>query len=235
MNNKNLEKGRDEGTPASKAQIKGFVEMYGINMDDFEPSDISEYKTFEDFFTRKHKPGTRPIHAKDDASKAVRVAESKRLWIKGSDFSIAALVMDTKLGKQFADGAVASFRLSPQDYHRYHSPVTGKLKLFRSMPGDYYDVDPVALRSRTEEFGDVLFVAIGSTQVGSVQFHEKYQKEGTEVTKGDEIGFFQFGGSSIIVAFEPGRVKFDPDLLKWSKQEVQVSVEVGMSLGSSAK
>lgn len=91
--------------------------------------------------------------------------------------------MDTQLGKQFADGPTASFRLSPQDYHRYHSPVTGKIKLFRSMPGDYYEVDPVAITSKvdivtrnardyvvieTKEFGDVLFVAIGATEVGTV-------------------------------------------------------------------
>jgi phosphatidylserine decarboxylase precursor len=111
------------------------------------------------------------------------VEESKKLWIKGRDFSLTNLVMDTELAKEFADGPVASFRLSPQDYHRYHSPVTGKIKLFRSVPGTYYQVDPVALQSdvdvltknkrqfvviETEEFGDVLFVAIGATDVGSV-------------------------------------------------------------------
>jgi phosphatidylserine decarboxylase precursor len=92
--------------------------------------------------------------------------------------------MDVQLGSLFDRATVASFRLSPQDYHRYHSPVTGKIKLFRSVPGDYYQVDPVALRSKvdiltrnrreyvvieTEAFGDVLFVAIGATQVGSVK------------------------------------------------------------------
>lgn len=93
--------------------------------------------------------------------------------------------MDNQLGAQFDGVAVASFRLSPQDYHRYHSPVSGKIKLFRSMPGDYYDVDPWALQSdvdiltrnarqyvviETNEFGDVLFVAIGASDVGSVRY-----------------------------------------------------------------
>lgn len=164
-------------------------------MDDFEPSDISKYKTFEDFFVRRHRPGSRPVAEPDNPSRAVcvadarvvsyeTVAESRRLWIKGSDFSIAALAMDVHLGRRFADGAVASFRLSPQDYHRYHSPVSGRISLYRAMPGDYYQVDPIALQSRvdiltrnareyviieTEEFGDVFFVAIGATDVGSVQ------------------------------------------------------------------
>jgi phosphatidylserine decarboxylase len=164
-------------------------------MNDFEPSDIDAYPTFEDFFVRTHVPGSRPVFEADNSSSAVCVAdarvvtyesvsETKKLWIKGSDFSITNLVMDTQLGPQFADGPVASFRLSPQDYHRYHSPVTGTIKLFRSMPGDYYQVDPLALRSSvnvltlnardyvvidSEEFGEVLFVAIGATDVGSVR------------------------------------------------------------------
>lgn len=101
--------------------------------------------------------------------------------MKSSDFSITNLAMDTQLGELFPDAAVASFRLSPQDYHRYHSPVSGTIKLFRSVPGEYYQVDPVALHSsvtrnrrqyvviETEEFGDVPFVAIGATDVRTVQ------------------------------------------------------------------
>jgi phosphatidylserine decarboxylase len=163
-------------------------------MNDFDPSDHTKYRSFEDFFTRKHRAGSRPVHAPEDAASAVVVADSRvvayesvtetaRLWIKGSDFSIANLVMDTDLGARFAGAAVASFRLSPQDYHRYHAPVTGKVKLFRS----------------------------------------------------EELGIFQFGGSSIIVAFEKGRVEFDQDIVELSKQRVQVAVEVGMSLGRSSR
>lgn len=92
--------------------------------------------------------------------------------------------MDRQLARTFADGSLASFHLSPQDYHRYHSPVSGVVKRYRSMPGDYYQVDPVALYSgvdiltrnrrdyiviKSDKFGYVLFVAIGATEVGSVQ------------------------------------------------------------------
>ncbi|KAL7629835.1 hypothetical protein AAE478_001358 [Parahypoxylon ruwenzoriense] len=257
IHNRSVKKGEEEATPASHNQIKTFVETYGINMADFEPSDIEKYQTFGDFFVRAHRPGSRPICDPDDPSRAIVVADSrvvayesvvetKRLWIKGTDFTITNLVMDTQLGAQFADAAVASFRLSPQDYHRYHAPVAGSVKEFHSMPGDYYQVDPIALRSgvniltsnarcyiviETEHFGDVLFVAIGATDVGTVRINEKFQKAGTKVKKGDEIGYFQFGGSSIIVAFQKGAVKFDQDLLDFSRQRIQVSVEVGMSLG----
>ncbi|KAL2131167.1 hypothetical protein VTI74DRAFT_5454 [Chaetomium olivicolor] len=256
-----VDQGKKEGTAESKKQIRQFIDMYHINMEDFEPSDPDKYPNFEAFFTRKHRPGSRPIHEPSNAASAVCVADSRvvayesvaettKLWIKGSDFSITNLVMDTDLGLCFDEGAVASFRLSPQDYHRYHSPVTGKIKQFRSVPGDYYQVDAIALQSKvdiltrnrrqyvvieTEEFGDVLFVAIGATDVGSVEIHEPFRKQGAEVKKGEELGIFQFGGSSIIVAFEKGRVEFDRDLIEMSKQRIQVAVEVGMSLGKAVK
>jgi len=259
MHSQAVQAGKEEGTPASHNQIKGFVDFYNINMDDFEPSDIEKYKTFEDFFVRKHKEGTRPIAGGKRGAICVAdsrvvtydtVEKSKKLWIKGVDFSITNLVMDTHLGERFEDGSVASFRLSPQDYHRYHSPVSGTIKEFRSLPGDYYDVDPIAIRSQVNiltsnardyvvidspEFGEVLFVAIGAVDVGTVEIHEKYRKSGTKINKGDELGLFQFGGSSIIVAFRQGRIKFDDDLRHFSEREIQVSVEVGMSLGEATR
>ncbi|RQM05740.1 hypothetical protein DH86_00003592, partial [Scytalidium sp. 3C] len=126
-----------EGTPSSARQIKEFVDFYNINMNDFEPSDIHSFKTFEDFFVRKHAPGSRPIFAAQDPTHAViaadcrvvvypTVLETKKLWIKGKHFTIEDLIQDKQRAQIWADGAVASFRLSPQDYHRYHSPVSGR-------------------------------------------------------------------------------------------------------------
>jgi phosphatidylserine decarboxylase len=194
LHNKTLKEGKDEASKSSHKQIKGFIDYYNINMDDFEPSDPEAFGSFEDFFVRKHKEGTRPIIEPENDKRAVcvadsrvvtydTVAESKKLWIKGADFNITNLVMDVKLGKKFDDGAVASFRLSPQDYHRYHSPISGTVKEFRSLPGEYYEVDPIAINSKiniltsnardyilidSPEFGEVLFVAIGASEVGTV-------------------------------------------------------------------
>jgi phosphatidylserine decarboxylase len=261
IHRKNIQEGKDEATPASHNKIKSFIDFYNINMDDFEPSDPEKYGTFEDFFVRKHKEGSRPIHKKDEPKAAVVVADSrvvtydtvpqaKKLWIKGSEFNLTNLVMDVNLGARFEDGSVASFRLSPQDYHRYHSPVSGTIKEFRSLPGSYYQVDPIALRSRiniltsnardyvvidSPEFGEVLFVAIGATNVGTVYFHEKCRTVGSKIEKGDEIGIFQFGGSSIIVSFQKDRIDFDEDLRDCSNAAIQVSVEIGMSLGMATK
>lgn len=185
-----------EGQPQSHSEIKSFIEFYKIDMSQFEPSDPEAYTTFEDFFIRKHAPGARPIYDADDPTKAVIVSDSRvvvyptveatrRLWIKGNEFTIANLIRDADRAKRWEDGAVASFRLSPQDYHRYHSPVEGTVKWFKAISGDYYQVDPVALQSsvniltenarccvciESKEFGDVLFVAIGATDVGTVEY-----------------------------------------------------------------
>ena len=230
-------------------------------MDDFEPSDITKYSTFEDFFVRKHKHGRRPVFEQDDPSKAVvvadcrlvvypSVAEARKLWIKGHNFTIANLIQDDALAGSWHDGAVASFRLSPQDYHRYHSPVRGTVSWFKRIPGQYYQVDPVCLQSDvdiltenarccvcidTVEFGKVLYVAIGATNVGTVEINEKCQTANSQIEKGEEVGLFQFGGSSIIVAFEKGRIDFDEDLLNVSRREVMMDVEVGMSMGKATK
>ena len=67
------------------------------------------------------------------------------------------------------------------------------------------------------------------------RINEKWQKSGARIEKGEEIGNFQYGGSSIIVAFEKGRIRFDDDLLSLSKQAVMVDVEVGMSLGVATR
>lgn len=158
--------------------------------------------------------------------------------------------MESTLAKKWADGAVASFRLSVQDYHRFHSPVTGTVTWWKHIPGEYYNVDPIALRSGVDivsknarscvcisspEFGDVLFVAIGATGVGTIRFHEKFCKEGSNVEKGEEIGWFEFGGSSLLTVFEAGRIRFDEDLVKASEQAIAVNVEVGMSMGLATR
>ena len=79
----------------------------------------------------------------------------------------------------------------------------------------------------TQEFGQVLFVVVGATDVETVDTHAECQAGGQKVRKGHEIGIFQFGGSSIVEAFERGMIAFDKDLLGLGKQCIMVGVEVG--------
>jgi len=171
-------------------------------MDEFQPSNLSEHSTFDDFFVRRHAVGSRPIFAESDPSKTVVVADSRvvvyRISIAGSldqggnNFTIGNLILNVERAKLWADGGVASFRLSPQDYHHYHSPVAGKVRCFKQITGDYYQFDPICLISNvdiltrnarrcivieTKEFGMVLFVAIGATEVGTVELNEHCAKK----------------------------------------------------------
>ncbi|TQB71589.1 hypothetical protein MPDQ_007448 [Monascus purpureus] len=258
---KSVAAGGRERQPRSHREIKGFIDFYQIDMSDFSPSDPEEYPTFEDFFVRKHASHARPIYQPEDRTKAIVVTDArvavfpsvtraKELWIKGSQFTIGKLIEDEKKADTWNDGAVASFRLSPQDYHRYHSPVAGKVKWYKRIPGSYLQVDPVALHSSvniltenarccvcidSSEFGQVLFVAIGATDVGTVEFHEPMRQPGHDVEKGEEIGLFQFGGSAIVVVFENGRIGFDEDLLVPSNKEINIDVRVGQSLGKATR
>ena len=111
-------------------------------------------ETFNQFFYRKLKPDARPVEAPDDPTRLVSAAdcrmmtfetvnEATRLWIKGREFSVARL-----LGEAYRDqadryngGAVAIFRLAPQDYHRFHSPVDGKIGPMTYIAGEYYTVN----------------------------------------------------------------------------------------------
>ncbi|GAA6031691.1 hypothetical protein JCM8097_001936 [Rhodosporidiobolus ruineniae] len=265
LHERTIEAKNKEETPKSKAQIQSFIDFYGIKMKDFEPADIDAYETFQDFFIRRHTAASRPLFAPSDPTRAVNVADArvivfptvtltKTLWIKGYNFSLLTCrtgaflppLDDAPKAEVWADGAIASYRLSPQDYHRYHSPVSGTVRWWKELDGDYYGVDPLAVRSRvpilnanarsaicidSPEFGQVLFVAIGATDVGTVKLSEKALTEGARIEKGEEVGLFEFGGSSIIVAFEKGRIEFDDDLQTESYREVMVDVEVKTSLG----
>ncbi len=136
------------------------------------------------------------------------------------------------------------------DYHHYHSPVEGYVRAWQKIDGTYYGVDGPAIKSdldvlgsnsrswvliETKEFGLVLFVAIGATTVGSVQLREEVRESGYKLEKGEEIGLFAYGGSSIIVAFENNRVQWDEDLLANTARGIETSVLVGYSLGKATK
>ena len=173
------------------------------------------------------------------------VNKAKEIWIKGRPFSVARL-----LGKaypdhadKFSNGSLAIFRLAPQDYHRFHSPVDGVMGRPKQISGEYYTVNPMAIRSsldvfgenirvvfpiESDEFGTVMVVCVGAMMVGSTVITAS---AGGQIKRMDELGYFQFGGSTLVVLFEPGKIVFDDDLSKNSTQPLETLVRVGMSIG----
>ncbi|KAH0733689.1 hypothetical protein KY289_004877 [Solanum tuberosum] len=247
----------------AKEILRSLSEKQGKKMDSAEsakeiPNFIEFFKTFNEFFIRELKLGARPIAfvERDDIAVCAAdcrlmafnsVADSIRCWIKGRKFSIQGL-LNEMYSSEFANGALVIFRLAPQDYHRFHFPVSGTIEKFLELPGCLYTVNPIAVNSKycnvftenkrvvsiisTEHFGKVAFVAIGATMVGSINFSKK---EGDYVRKGDEFGYFSFGGSTVICVFEKDSIRIDEDLLENSGRSLETLVSVGMQLGVSVK
>ncbi|KAL5703747.1 phosphatidylserine decarboxylase [Ranunculus cassubicifolius] len=261
LKNLSEKQGRKMNTTESVKDIPKFIDTYKgqINMEESKLQ-IKDFNTFNEFFIRELKPEKRPIEKKECDDIAVCAAdcrlmafetadEGSRFWIKGRKFSIKGLLGDEVYSSEFSEGSsFVIFRLAPQDYHRFHSPVAGKIEKVVKIPGSLYTVNPIAVNSEycnvftenkreilllsTKDFGKVALVAIGATMVGSINLTKK---EGDEVQKGEEMGYFQFGGSTVIAVFEKDVIKFDDDFVANSKRSLETLVQVGMTLGVSTK
>ena len=170
--------------------IRRFVARYRVNMDEALDSDISVYRTFNEFFTRALKPGVRPIAQAalvcpvDGAiSQFGPIAGDQLFQAKGHHYSTTALVGgDAALAAQYNDGSFATIYLSPRDYHRIHMPCAGRLTRMIYVPGDLFSVNPVTARgvpglfARNERVvcvfesarGPFVMVLVGATIVGSM-------------------------------------------------------------------
>ncbi|KAG2018560.1 phosphatidylserine decarboxylase, variant 4 [Coprinopsis cinerea AmutBmut pab1-1] len=241
--------------PASAKEIPGFIEFHNLNVDEvLDPLD--SFKTFNEFFYRKLKPSARPVESPDDPYRLVSAADCRfmafetvsaatKIWIKGRDFSVSKLLGEEYKADvdRYDGGALAIFRLAPQDYHRFHSPVDGVVGKMTYIAGEYYTVNPQAIRTALDvygenarkivpfdspQFGRVMAVCVGAMMVGSI---ETTVEEGQTVKRGDEFGYFAFGGSTIVILFEKGAVEWDEDLLINGRASLETLVRVGMGIG----
>ncbi len=239
--------------PGSRARIRPFIRDYGLDESEFaEPAET--YSDFNAFFSRKLKPEARPLNGGPET--AVFPADGRHLvfpdlnavegvYAKGQTFSLPELLGDNALAARYAGGSLTVSRLCPVDYHRFHFPCAGTAGRAEEIPGDLYSVSPYALRRRlsflwrnrrfvtrldAEHFGQVLYLEIGATCVGSVV---QTYPEGGEIGRGQEKGYFQFGGSCVILLFEPGRIRFDDDLVRNSAQGLETYARMGDRLGVS--
>ena len=236
---------------SSKSRVKPFIETYGIAEEEHVKR-ADEFTSFNDFFYRKLKPEARPV---DEAEDSVvfpgdgrhlgfaKASEVEGVFVKGQQFNLERLLGDSDLAARYADGAAVFSRLCPVDYHRFHFPVSGVPGNARLINGLLYSVNPLALRDRlailwenkrfvteieTERLGKVLVLEIGATNVGSVNLTYVPTRS---VKKGEEKGYFAFGGSATFTIFEPGRVKLADDLLEQSAQQRELYAKVGDSMG----
>ncbi|EPY53319.1 phosphatidylserine decarboxylase Psd3 [Schizosaccharomyces cryophilus OY26] len=253
-----LRQGIKYDSPLSTKDIVPFIRFFDLNTDEMEKS-IDEFKSFNEFFYRRLKPGARPVASPDNPNILISAADSRLVvyeniniattyWIKGAEFSIARLLgpQYENEASQYMDGSICIFRLAPQDYHRFHSPVDGKLGALSLIEGQYYTVNPMAIRSyldvfsenvrtvlpiESPQFGRIMYICIGAMMVGSIQHTAD---EGQEVKRGDELGYFKYGGSTIVVFFKGNRVMYDDDLLRSSKETTETLLKMGESVGKAS-
>jgi phosphatidylserine decarboxylase len=242
----------------SATQVLPFIVDFDLNVDEFAKSALA-YNTFNEFFVRALKPGARPIAP--GAEVAVLPADGRHLafpdvdraegfYVKGTKFTVAELLGEAHrppeqqtLAARFAGGAMLISRLAPPDYHRFHFPVDGRAGEPRLIPGWYYSVHPVALRHNlrylvenrrmvtlveSPAFGPVAMVEIGATCVGRIR---QGFVPGRQVAKGEEKGWFAFGGSCVITLFGRGRIRFDADLVEQSARQRETYAKMGEPLG----
>jgi phosphatidylserine decarboxylase len=171
--------------------IHWFIGRYKVNMDEAAAPDISQYKTFNEFFTRPLRAGARPLAAADficpvdgAISQFGQIKHNQIFQAKGHHYSSQALIGgDQTLAAKFNDGHFACIYLSPKDYHRIHMPCAGKLQSMTYIPGDLFSVNPTTaqgvpgLFARNErvvcefsslEHGSFVMVLVGATIVGSM-------------------------------------------------------------------
>lgn len=242
--------GAMKNTPRSAASLPDFVREYNINMDE-AALPLSEYKCFNDFFYRKLKPGARPICEGDTVALPAdgrhsgwqNAAEMTGAFVKGQKFDLPALLGSSELAEKYAQGTVVLSRLCPVDYHRFHFVTGGTPEAPVRIPGPLASVSPYCLRRKlawlwtnkreltvlhTPHLGDVLHLAVGATGVGAI--FQTYEP-GKAVQKGDEQGYFAFGGSTVMTFFEPGRVKLAEDLVRNTANCVETFARQGDLLG----
>ncbi|KAK5019210.1 hypothetical protein LTR16_000748 [Cryomyces antarcticus] len=201
------------------------------------------FKSWDDFFTRLFREDIRPVAAPDNPDVIANACESMpynvahgvkardRLWIKGQPYSVIDMLAHDELAEQFVGGTVYQAFLSALSYHRWHSPVSGKIVKAYVQDGTYYSEPPfeeftesqaadeageataqgyitatatraiIFIEAESSAIGLMAVIAVGMAEVSTCDITVK---EGQHVKKGDQIGMFHFGGSTHCLLFRKG-------------------------------
>ena len=231
----------------SKVIIPWFIKKNGINMDRFIIPK-GGYKSFNDFFTRKLKV----VPYIDDKAQLISpcdgyltvkdIDDDSVFEIKHSRYDLRRLLKSKKLSKEFKGGTALIFRLTPCHYHRYDFCADGKIEAFRKIKGVLHCVRPIAVGKlnvfsqnsreyivmKCDDNRKVIQMEVGAMLVGKIA-NSKNSEPSSVVKKGEEKGFFEYGGSTIIVLLNE-KVKVNRDILAREKVGNEIPVMIGESL-----
>lgn len=242
--------GRFMDSSLSKPFIKPFIRSSGIDTHDYN---MYDFRSYNDFFTRTARPERRPadlqgshlISPCDSKLTAYRISDSSIFCIKNSMYRVSDLLRNKRLAERYSGGYCLIFRLEVDDYHRYIYIDNGVKSRNIRIGGELHTVSPIALGHyniykrnareytvmRTDNFGDVTQVEVGAMFVGRIVNHHGKSR----ITRGEEKGYFEFGGSTIVLLIERDRVAVDADILRNSAEGCETVVKCGEKIGTSGR
>jgi phosphatidylserine decarboxylase len=237
--------------PLSRKRIRPFVERYKVDMLTVEKK-IEDFRNFNEFFSRKLKKDARPIAV--DHRKIVFPCDGRHLliehfgklpsfFVKGQRFNLKTLLQNDELFERFREGSAVISRLCPLDYHRFHFPSDAVIRKIYQVSGGYFSVNPIVTCSKisvllenkrivsilqSRDIDQFLMIEIGATCVGSIT---QTAEVGRLYFKGEEKGFFSFGGSTIMTIFQKNKIRFAEDLRQNSANGIEMFAFMGDDMG----
>lgn len=232
-------------SPLSKTSISSFVKNNSIDMRQYEEK---KYKSYNDFFTRRIKEGKRPFDKSDSILMAPAdskltyypINEETILEIKDTKYQLKDLLQDQQLTNEYDGGVCLVFRLAVDDYHRYSYVDDGQIVGHKKIKGIFHTVNPIAndyypiykMNSReytvidSKNFGKMIQMEVGAMMVGKIVNYNHQI-----ASKGKEKGYFEFGGSTVVLIFKKDTVKVDDDIINNSRENVETRVLLGQKIG----
>lgn len=234
-------------SPLSAAFVPGFAKRHKIDLSEYEET---VYRSYNDFFTRKIKAQERPIASNaralispcDGKASVYRIGHDSRFFIKNTEYTVEQLLRNKKLAERYVGGYAVVLRLSIDNCHRYCYVAEGVKSATVHLAGKCHTAHPVAndffpvyaentreyTLLQTTRFGTMVVMEVGAMLVGKITNHHKGPRK---VEKGEEKGYFEFGGSTIVLLIQPGGVRLDYDLWENTENGFETFVKMGERIG----
>jgi phosphatidylserine decarboxylase len=223
--------------PVLRPFLSAYQRAYRVDMHEAVVPD-GGFQSFNEFFTRRVHDGVHRVDPREDVVVSPAdgrlddlgpIDDARRFVVKGNDYNAAELLGDEAEAADFAGGHFAVVYLSPRDYHRVHSPVAGRVRRVRHLPGTLYPVNDIGVRhvprllSRNERvvvriesegLGPVALVFVGAFVVGGIDLafpgparpahggataERDYGDDGPRLARGDEVGLFRVGSTAVVL------------------------------------
>ena len=242
--------GRFLDSTLSKPLIAPFVRKNGIRLEDFFSDN---FRCFNDCFSRRIRPELRPVDPSPDALVApcdgllsvYPIQKDTVIPAKQSMYTINDLLGGDPAAARFEGGTCLVFRLCVNHYHRYCYPDGGRPLRSGFIPGELHTVRPIALEQlpvfvrncreyallETDHLGTVAQIEVGAMLVGKIANHPAPER----FERGDEKGMFLYGGSTVILLIEPGRIHIPKEAFVLSAEEREIPVCMGERIADLAE